>query len=238
MSEQLRNILFDFFGTLVEYSPSRTEQGYDRSHRLVSSFGSRLDYDAFLSLWSAVSEELDQMANHDLSEFSMHDAAAQFLRRAIDRRPTERMIDAFVKTYIREWNAGVRYLDGLTQFLGRLKPRFRLGIVTNTHLAALVEDHLVRMDAPSHFDVVVTSIAEGRRKPHPQIFLRALELLGAGSAETLFVGDSYEADYLGARRVGMNCFLIDPSQNARVPPEHRISDLFELERRLPIELTR
>ena len=228
----VRNILFDFFGTLVEYSPSRTEQGYSRSHRLLSSFGSRLDYTAFLNLWLSVSEELDQTANNDLSEFSMHEAAAEFLVRAIGNVPTESMVNRFVRSYVEEWNKGVRYFDGVTAFLDKLKVRFRLGIVTNTHLAGFVEDHLNRMGAASHFDVVVTSIGTGRRKPHAAIFLHALELLRATPAETIFVGDSYEADYLGSTGIGMKCFLIETTQNAGVSPEHLISHLFELENRI------
>jgi len=40
------HVLFDFFGTLVEYSPSRTDQGYDRSFSLLRDAGLRLGYEA------------------------------------------------------------------------------------------------------------------------------------------------------------------------------------------------
>jgi len=229
----IKNTLFDFFGTLVEYSASRTEQGYERSHQLLRDFGSALDYEAFLNLWSATSEELDQIANRDLSEFSMHDVTASFLAHATGAAPTESMIDQFIAAYIEEWNKGVRYFDGLAAFLAELRTRYRLGIVTNTHLAGFVEDHLARMGVASHFDVIVTSVGEGRRKPHAKIFLRALEVMNASPGETVFVGDSYEADYLGSRAIGMECYLIDPSQSADVSASNRLSHLFDLRRCLP-----
>ena len=47
------HLLFDFFGTLVDYSASWTEQGYPRSHALVRSRGSDIQYERFLAEWSA-----------------------------------------------------------------------------------------------------------------------------------------------------------------------------------------
>ena len=54
------HVLLDFFGTLVDYSASRTEQGYERSFALLQAAGCRLDYQAFLSLWSEVFLEFDK----------------------------------------------------------------------------------------------------------------------------------------------------------------------------------
>jgi hypothetical protein len=42
-------ILFDFFGTLVSYSPSRVDQGYPRCHAFLREHGSALSYDDFLA---------------------------------------------------------------------------------------------------------------------------------------------------------------------------------------------
>ena len=58
----ISHLLFDFFGTLVDYSASRTEQGYERSFALLRDSGCRLDYAGFLTAWSKVSEELDAAA--------------------------------------------------------------------------------------------------------------------------------------------------------------------------------
>lgn len=46
------HLLFDFFGTLVDTSPSRTEQGVEASFGLLQREGTALDYDGFLALWS------------------------------------------------------------------------------------------------------------------------------------------------------------------------------------------
>ncbi|HVP38080.1 MAG TPA: HAD-IA family hydrolase [Candidatus Saccharimonadales bacterium] len=53
------------------------------------------------------------------------------------------------------------------------------------------------------FDAVVAWEDTGRRKPSPEPFERALELLGVPAAEALMVGDWAERDVVGAKRIGM-----------------------------------
>jgi HAD superfamily hydrolase (TIGR01549 family) len=49
-------------------------------------------------------------------------------------------------------------------------------------------------------------------KPHPHIFERALELAGTSAHETVYVGDNYFADVVGALRAGLMPVLFDPSR--------------------------
>ncbi len=39
LPEVMTVVFFDFFGTLVDYSPSRTEQGYHRTHASLDELG-------------------------------------------------------------------------------------------------------------------------------------------------------------------------------------------------------
>jgi putative hydrolase of the HAD superfamily len=84
------HVLIDFFGTLVEYSPSRTEQGYTASHALVRSMGVDLGYERFLTEWAAESARFDRRSAADDSEFSMAEVATAFLssRRGQQYAPT------------------------------------------------------------------------------------------------------------------------------------------------------
>lgn len=85
-----RVLLFDFFGTLVRYTNSRTEQGYHRSHALVGDYGAAAGYEEFLRGWVEVSSEFDRRSDADDSEFSMDEACAAFLQRLLDRSPPAR----------------------------------------------------------------------------------------------------------------------------------------------------
>ena len=47
-------------------------------------------------------------------------------------------------------------------------------------------------------------------KPDPVIFQQALQLAGATASETIYVGDNYYADIIGAQRAGIQPVLLDP----------------------------
>jgi putative hydrolase of the HAD superfamily len=83
----------------------------------------------------------------------------------------------------------------------------RLAVVSNwdSRLRRILEDHGLH----TRFDAVVISAEVGWRKPHPAIFHRALELLGAGPGEVLHVGDSVGDDVGGARAAGIRPVLLD-----------------------------
>ena len=82
-----------------------------------------------------------------------------------------------------------------------------------------------------HLDPVVISAVVGAEKPDPRIFRAALDAAGVPPERALMVGDDREADYEGARAVGMSAVLVD--WRGRLPggPEV-LSSLDELVARL------
>lgn len=125
---------------------------------------------------------------------------------------------------------------GMRQTLNALRRAGKsLGIITNgeTHMQqrsilALGLDRLV--------DVTLISEAEECRKPDPEIFERAAARLGVAPQDCAFVGDTPQADMIGARGVGMmtiwypNGISWPDSYDWR--PDHQIARLSEL-RALP-----
>ena len=81
----------------------------------------------------------------------------------------------------------------------------KLGLISNgsRDLEEFVGHHALEVDC------AVGSRDFGRTKPHPEIFLRALELLEVEAGEAAMVGDSPEDDIEGARALGMRAFLLD-----------------------------
>jgi HAD superfamily hydrolase (TIGR01549 family) len=110
----------------------------------------------------------------------------------------------------------------------------RMGMISNWVWGA--PELLHDVDLARHFDGLAISARVGYMKPNPRIFEHALEQLGATPAASIHVGDSYAADVVGARRVGMTPVLIDrySGDPARVRHENEdpdlpvVTDLFEL----------
>ena len=81
-------------------------------------------------------------------------------------------------------------------------------------------------------DVSVTSARAGSRKPHPGIYDIAVSALGVDVEEVVFVGDSWEPDVRGPRRLGMTAVHVwrEEERQGQRPPalepgDHRVGDL-------------
>ncbi|WP_422769065.1 HAD family hydrolase [Plantactinospora sp. WMMC1484] len=226
------HILFDFFGTLVDYSASRTEQGYPGSHGLLRRLGAALDYPGFLAAWSQTMTGFDLRSDEDDREFSMTEVGTVFLADVLGRHPAPAEVDAFVTEYLREWNTGVHHPAGVPDLVRELRRDHRLAVVSNTHQPDLVPGHLAAMGLAPCFDVVITSVELGWRKPHPRIYAAALDALGIDAEAAVFVGDTYGPDFVGPERAGIPAYLIDPQRRAPVPDDRRLDSLFDLPDRL------
>jgi putative hydrolase of the HAD superfamily len=101
-----------------------------------------------------------------------------------------------------------RPVPGALALLQALRPRVRLGIVSNNVLAEQ-EDKLEQFGMRPLIDVLVVSAEEGVSKPDPAIFRAALERLGATAADTVMVGDNWMSDVLGAAKVGMRAVWLN-----------------------------
>jgi len=92
--------------------------------------------------------------------------------------------------------------------LQRLKRTgLKLGLITGG-FEEDIEMILPKTGLDKFFDVKVGVNTTGKRKPHPKAFRYALKQLGVKPHEAIFVGDNFEADYMGAQKVGMMSVLI------------------------------
>lgn len=218
-------VLFDFFGTLVRYSPSRSSQGYPRTDALLRRLGMSAPYEEWLRVWGEVSSALDRRSAETLVEYGMREVADAFLPE-VGIPPDDEHADAVIAAFIAEWNTGVTDIDGVPEMLRDLATEHRLAVVSNTHDPDLVPDHLERLGIASYLDVVVLSVEVGVKKPHPDIYQTALALLGARPEDAVFVGDTVDADHAGPVRAGMRALLI--GEDASVPASERIAGVTEV----------
>lgn len=103
--------------------------------------------------------------------------------------------------------------DDARDFLGRLAPRYRLGVVTNC------SERLGRRAAQAlgiPFDVVVTSERAGFYKPDPAPYRLALAELGLPAQRVFFVAGS-GFDLIGTAAVGMATLWHNRAGIARPP---------------------
>lgn len=112
---------------------------------------------------------------------------------------------------------------------------YRLGLISNTFWAADLHDrHLAQHDLLDLLPVRVYSSDTLYKKPHPSIFLSALESMDIRPEEAAYVGDRADIDVGGAQNVGMRGILIrSPYQPADLNGYHPDTIIDELPELIP-----
>jgi len=98
---------------------------------------------------------------------------------------------------------------GVNELLKNLQDRnYKMAVITNS-FEGNAEIILQKSGMDSFFDVVLDGAAIQGYKPMRRVFDIALESLSTSIGSTLFVGDEYYADIVGAAKVGMRTIWIN-----------------------------
>ena len=116
---------------------------------------------------------------------------------------------------------------GTRDALLRLAKQYRLGVISNAD--GKIAQVLERCGIADCFPVIVDSGIIGYEKPHPAIFEAALREMGVTANQSMYVGDIYSVDYLGATAAGMRVILMDVCGAYRGREWPRVEKLEELE---------
>ncbi len=100
-------------------------------------------------------------------------------------------------------------IEGAVEILDYLLPRYKLHIISNGWQDIQV-DKMKSSEIHHYFDAIITNEMAGTRKPDRRIFDYALEITNAILAESLMIGDNYEADVLGAMSAEMDTIFYNP----------------------------
>jgi HAD superfamily hydrolase (TIGR01509 family) len=118
-------------------------------------------------------------------------------------------------------------LPGTREALQRLRKEYSIGVISNAD--GKIDDVLGRCGIVDCFHSITDSGNFGQEKPHPAIFEAALREMKAEAAESLYVGDVYSVDYVGARHAGMQAVLFDVAGAYREREFPRVDSLAGLE---------
>ena len=118
-------------------------------------------------------------------------------------------------------------LPGTRDILQDLEKDFELAVISNAD--GKIADVLRKCGIADCFRTITDSGIVGHEKPHRAIFQAALRSMNAAPGESLYVGDLYSVDYVGATNAGMQGVLLDVCGAYRDAGFPRIESLDELE---------
>ncbi len=112
--------------------------------------------------------------------------------------------------------------------LERMRARFRIAVISNSD--GRIDRVLSQSGIAECFESITDSGTVGVEKPRREIFDVALRSMKARAEESLYVGDVYSVDYMGARAAGMDAVLFDVAGAYRDRGEvPRVESLEQLE---------
>jgi putative hydrolase of the HAD superfamily len=116
---------------------------------------------------------------------------------------------------------------GTREILLRLGRSYHLGVISNAD--GKINEVLQRSGIEDCFESITDSGIVGREKPHPAIFEAAVKSLGVSPDQSLYIGDLYSVDYLGATAIGMRSMLFDVPGAYKDKGLPRVESLAEFE---------
>ena len=230
MSHMIKAISFDFYNTLVKFWPPLDEiqqaaclelginvskSGIDRGYSVADVYFNQENANGPIALRTE-GERLDFFSRYE--QMIMEGAGVPV---SMD---LARQIWIMAMSVPKDFTP----FEDVIPVLDQLKSQgYRLGVLSN--LRRDMQELCGKLGLANYLEFFISSADAGAEKPHPPIFLAALEQMSAKPGETVHVGDQYCSDVLGARAVGMHPVLIDRGGwNETIGDCPRISSLSQL----------
>ena len=195
----LRAILFDTYGTLVDWRSSLLDE--------LTAFGRRRglaqDWPAFLTEWKACYRPGMEAVNRGESPWTTIETIYE--RRLVELlrgRATEASAEE-IQTLVHGWWRLRPWPDSAAG-LARLKTRYVISPLSNASFAGMV--NLAKF-AGLPWDCVITAENAHRYKPHPDVYRTALTLLGLDAAEVMLAA-AHNYDLAAAQALGFRTAFV------------------------------
>lgn len=226
-----RNIFIDLDDTIWDFT-ANSHVSLEIMYRDLDIARIYPDYDAFSSAYYAKNSELWALYHHGKIEkdFLIIERYAHLLRTIgyndIDNRLAQRMNEYYLDTLALQTQL-VPYAIELLDYLTRRG--YNLYILSNGFIE-VQHKKLQSAGIEDYFERMVLSDEIGINKPDRRLFDYALEVTHSQAADTLMIGDNYDADILGAMQAGWGQIYFDRNHRGITAqePQHTVHSLKEV----------
>ncbi len=234
----LKSVIFDFWGTLVEYggdkeiSRMRREQAKMMDNELRNC-GYNFGLEKVSEVLEKVRLECTRIRNTTYKEVVASEETAMMLKElGIESKEIwVKCTEIYSKALL---SMDISLQVGADKVLGWLKRKgLKIGLLSNTDHGWVERVLLKKFAIHQYFDVIILSCDVGIRKPATEIFKYTMERLNVRACESMYVGDWPEVDVLGAKQSGMWAVYLKTNNLAYPPkiptPDATIEKLIEIQ---------
>jgi HAD superfamily hydrolase (TIGR01549 family) len=196
--------------------PEMFERGRQDLVRFLESEQPEIDAEALARVWLDRRRDGFALAQDTRREVTAESSMRWVLARFGMPDPSQELlmgaIDAFFAYEQARWIPD----PDAVPVLGALSDRgLRLGMLSNATHAPLIQRLVDRLGLRPWLDPALSSAGTGIRKPDPEAYTPILEAWDLPAASVAMVGDTLEADVLGAHEAGMHSVWLRAREDAR-----------------------
>jgi putative hydrolase of the HAD superfamily len=229
----IKAVLFDMFDTLmmIKKNPEFYSPSLMRMYKYLHANGMYVSFDTFEKTYVKVRDGLYDKADTNLEEPHFNVRVSETLKSlGYNYDVSSPLVAAATAEFCDEFMTFV-YLDENTEkVLHGLYGKYRLGIISNFAIPECLDKLLKSHGLDKLFEAIVVSGAVNKRKPSTEVFEHAMKILDVSSSETVFVGDTLDADIEGAKAANMTAVYIQRrvEKVQQIRPDYTIKSLAEL----------
>jgi HAD superfamily hydrolase (TIGR01549 family) len=214
LKHPIDTIIFDLDGTLRYNVPSADDTQYNYALQLgVNDTPGRQRLGARWAhyYWAQSGELFDDLARFERFEddFWVHYSFRYLRALTVPNERATHMAPGLYQLMKDGFAPENRLRPDVPETLSFLRASgFTLGLVSNRSNPC--QEECEQLGLLGYFEFAYVAAEVDAWKPDPHIFDRALEQTGSLPESTIYVGDNYYADIVGAKNAGLQPVLIDP----------------------------
>jgi putative hydrolase of the HAD superfamily len=229
----IKAVLFDMFDTLmlIEKNHAFYSPSLKRLHNFLVANGVNVQFKVFKEAYVKARDALYVKADKKLEEPHFNLRISNALKNLGYLEVESSVIAGATEAFCEEFINYVCIDDDAASILEKLYGKYKLGIVSNFAIPECVYKLLEKYGLDKFFEAIVVSGEINKRKPSPEIFRKTLKKISVGAENAIFVGDTIDADIIGAKSVGIRTIFIErrmQKDTENACPDKTIKNLSEL----------
>lgn len=170
-----------------------------------------IDLDDFLQVYKPINFKYWELyRNNSVSKEALRYGRLKESFDSLRFEACDTTINTIAEDYIEYLPNNNHLLEGSIEILDHLSKTYKLHIITNG-FEEVQQRKMINSGIFDFFQTITTSEEAGVKKPHPQIFEKALQKSEASPRKSVMIGDNLEADIIGASQFGLHAIYLDPN---------------------------
>lgn len=228
MTANITDVFFDLDHTLWDFDRN-SEMAFDR---ILKDKFPEINSQDFIEKYIPINQACWKLyQNNEISYLELRYNRLKHSFDALNSTISDDAINQIANDYLEFLTDNNHLFDGAIAILDYLKPKYNLHIITNG-FADIQDKKINKASLSGYFSTITNSDVAGVKKPNPDIFEFALNLAKTKKENSIMIGDSFEADVIGALDAGLDAIFFNENNIPVAENVKQISHLLELKKYL------